>query len=48
MKEQYSDGVGYSWIDTLKRVTAEAVSDEEMANDPSGRTVKGIHEQAYK
>lgn len=47
-KEQFSDGVGYSWIDTLKRVTAEAVSDEEMANDPSGRTVKGIHEQAYK
>lgn len=104
MKEQFSDGVGYSWIDTLKRVTAEAVSDEEMANaaqrfpintpqnkeeyyyrtifeehfpsessarsvpsvacstaealawdaafknlnDPSGRAVKGIHEQAYK
>lgn len=103
-KEQFSDGVGYSWIDTLKRVTAEAVSDEEMANaaqrfpintpqnkeeyyyrtifeehfpsessarsvpsvacstaealawdaafknlnDPSGRAVKGIHEQAYK
>ena len=107
MKEQFSDGVGYSWIDTLKRVTTEAVSDEEMAtaaqrfpintpqnkeeyyyrtifekhfpsesaarsipnvpsvacstaealvwdaafknlNDPSGRAVKGIHEQAYK
>lgn len=31
-KEQFSDGVGYSWIDTLKRVTAEAVSDEEMAH----------------
>ena len=30
-KEQFSDGVGYSWIDTLKRVTAEQVSDEEMA-----------------
>lgn len=30
-KEQFSDGVGYSWIDTLKRVTAEAVSDAEMA-----------------
>ena len=31
-KEQFSDGVGYSWIDTLKQVTSEAVSDEEMAN----------------
>ena len=29
-KEQFSDGVGYSWIDTLKAVTAEAVSDAEM------------------
>ena len=105
-KEQFSDGVGYSWIDTLKKVTAEAVSDEQMAhaaerfpinpplckeeyyyrsifeehfpspsaarsvnqeasvacstaialewdaafknmNDPSGRAVKGVHEQAY-
>ena len=105
-KEQFSDGVGYSWIDTLKQITAEAVSDEEMAhaaerfpinppknkeeyyyrsifaehfpsdsaalsvpseasvacstaialewdaafkgmNDPSGRAVKGVHEQAY-
>ncbi len=105
-KEQFSDGVGYSWIDTLKAVTASAVSDEEMAhaaerfpinppmnkeeyyyrtifeehfpsasaaksvpsvpsvacstaealawdasfknqNDPSGRAVKGVHEQAY-
>ena len=106
-KEQFSDGVGYSWIDTLKAVTAAAVSDEQMAhaaerfpinppqnkeeyyyrsifaehfpsdsaaksvpsvpsvacstaealawdasfqhlNDPSGRAVAGIHEQAYK
>ena len=105
-KEQFSDGVGYSWIDTLKRITAERVSDEEMAhaaerfpinpprnkeeyyyrsifaehfpsdsaartvpsvpsvacstaealawdaafknmNDPSGRAVAGVHEQAY-
>ena len=29
-KEQFSDGVGYSWIDTLKKITAEAVSDEQM------------------
>ena len=105
-KEQFSDGVGYSWIDTLKKITSEAVSDEQMAhaaerfpinpplnkeeyyyrsifaeyfpsesaarsvnqeasvacstaialewdaafknmNDPSGRAVKGVHEQAY-
>ena len=105
-KEQFSDGVGYSWIDTLKAITAAAVSDDEMAhaaerfpinppknkeeyyyrcifaehfpsdsaacsvpseasvacstaialewdkafagmNDPSGRAVKGIHDQAY-
>ena len=31
-KEQFSDGVGYSWIDTLKRITAEAVTDEQMAH----------------
>jgi len=30
-KEQFSDGVGYSWIDTLKKITSEAVSDEMMA-----------------
>lgn len=29
-KEQFSDGVGYSWIDTLKEVTSKAVSDEQM------------------
>ncbi len=105
-KEQFSDGVGYSWIDTLKKITSEAVSDEQMAhaaerfpintplckeeyyyrsifeehfpsesaarsvpheasvacstaialewdaawknmNDPSGRAVAGVHEQAY-
>jgi asparagine synthase (glutamine-hydrolysing) len=31
-KEQFSDGVGYSWIDTLKVVVAEAISDEQLAN----------------
>ena len=30
-KEQFSDGVGYSWIDSLKKMTSEAVSDEMMA-----------------
>lgn len=105
-KEQFSDGVGYSWIDTLKAVTAQAVTDEQMEhaaerfpintpmnkeeyyyrsifeeyfpsesaarsvpsvpsvacstaealawdesfknmNDPSGRAVAGVHEEAY-
>lgn len=31
-KEQFSDGVGYSWIDTLKKITSEAVTDEMMAH----------------
>ena len=31
-KEQFSDGVGYRWIDTLKEVVAEAVSDTQMEN----------------
>ena len=31
-KEQFSDGVGYSWIDTLKDITAKVVSDEQMAH----------------
>lgn len=31
-KEQFSDGVGYNWIDTLKSITAAAVSDEQMAD----------------
>ena len=31
-KEQFSDGVGYSWIDTLKQITSEQVSDEQMAH----------------
>jgi asparagine synthase (glutamine-hydrolysing) len=106
-KEQFSDGVGYNWIDTLKELTSSQVSDEQMAkvnetfpvnpplnkeeyyyrtifaehfpseqaascvpsvpsvacstpialewdaafknmNDPSGRSVKSVHEQGYK
>jgi len=31
-KEQFSDGVGYSWIDTLKEVVATEVTDEQLAN----------------
>ena len=31
-KEQFSDGVGYNWIDTLKEVAAERVSDKDLQN----------------
>jgi asparagine synthase (glutamine-hydrolysing) len=31
-KEQFSDGVGYSWIDTLKELTNERITDEALAN----------------
>ncbi len=31
-KEQFSDGVGYSWIDTLKGLVEVEVSDEQLAN----------------
>lgn len=30
-KEQFSDGVGYNWIDTLKRITSERVTDQQFA-----------------
>ncbi|WP_115717278.1 asparagine synthase B [Gallaecimonas mangrovi] len=29
-KEQFSDGVGYSWIDSLKEVTASEVTDHQL------------------
>lgn len=31
-KEQFSDGVGYNWIDSLKKLTEEQVSDTDMAH----------------
>ncbi|ALI97886.1 asparagine synthase B [Rufibacter tibetensis] len=31
-KEQFSDGVGYNWIDTLKEMVGKKVSDEQLAN----------------
>ena len=31
-KEQFSDGVGYSWIDKLKELVNEKVSDEDLKN----------------
>ena len=31
-KEQFSDGVGYNWIDTLKKVSEKEITDSEMKN----------------
>ena len=31
-KEQFSDGVGYSWIDTLKALVEEKITEEQMEN----------------
>ncbi len=31
-KEQFSDGVGYGWIDTLKKIASEEVTDDMMHN----------------
>ncbi|MCK7592024.1 asparagine synthase B [Subsaxibacter sp. CAU 1640] len=31
-KEQFSDGVGYSWIDTLKEMVSHEVTDEQLKN----------------
>ena len=39
-KEQFSDGVGYSWIDHLKKITSERVSDQEVEGS-------GMNKEAY-
>ncbi len=31
-KEQFSDGVGYGWIDNLKDMTAKLITDEQISN----------------
>ena len=31
-KEQFSDGVGYNWIDTLKEIADKEISDEQLKN----------------
>ena len=33
-KEQFSDGVGYGWIDSLKEYSEQKISDEDMKNAP--------------
>jgi len=30
-KEQFSDGVGYNWIDSLRALTSKEVSDDQLA-----------------
>ncbi|CEP14488.1 hypothetical protein [Parasitella parasitica] len=40
-KEQFSDGVGYSWIDSLKQVSENKVSDEDFAQ-ASSKWIKDI------
>jgi asparagine synthase (glutamine-hydrolysing) len=39
-KEQFSDGVGYNWIDHLKKITSERVSDDEVEGS-------GMNKEAY-
>jgi asparagine synthase (glutamine-hydrolysing) len=39
-KEQFSDGVGYGWIDHLKKITSERVSDQEVEGT-------GMNKEAY-
>jgi asparagine synthase (glutamine-hydrolysing) len=39
-KEQFSDGVGYGWIDHLKKITNERVSDMEVEGS-------GMNKEAY-
>jgi asparagine synthase (glutamine-hydrolysing) len=34
-KEQFSDGVGYGWIDTLKKIASDNVSDAQMSEAAS-------------
>jgi asparagine synthase (glutamine-hydrolysing) len=31
-KEQFSDGVGYSWIDSLKELVSKEVTDNDLKN----------------
>ena len=47
-KEQFSDGVGYSWIDKLKEMTESAVSDTEYTENRESLCVKSKEEYYYK
>ena len=47
-KEQFSDGVGYSWIDELKNMTESAVSDSEFNEQKNSLNVKSKEEFYYR
>ena len=47
-KEQFSDGVGYSWIDGLKTMTETIVSDTEFTENSEKLGVKSKEEYYYK
>ena len=47
-KEQFSDGVGYSWIDGLKMLTESIVTDEEFTENSEKFGVKSKEEYYYK
>jgi asparagine synthase (glutamine-hydrolysing) len=44
-KEQFSDGVGYGWIDSLKQLTSSQVSDADLANAKYRFPINPPHEQ---
>lgn len=47
-KEQFSDGVGYSWIDSLKDTAEKVISDEQFANPkPEWGEDKPTTKEAY-
>jgi asparagine synthase (glutamine-hydrolysing) len=47
-KEQFSDGVGYSWIDGLKMLTESIITDEEFTENSEKFGVKSKEEYYYK
>lgn len=47
-KEQFSDGVGYSWIDGLKEMTENAITDEDFEENKDALGVKSKEELYYK
>jgi asparagine synthase (glutamine-hydrolysing) len=46
-KEQFSDGVGYGWIDKLKEVVAVEVTDEQLASAKSAPCRRYSKEEYY-
>ena len=46
-KEQFSDGVGYSWIDSLKELVNNEVSDKEFKNASKDFLFKLLNKEEY-